>query len=52
VTQDLDDESKFHVVEVFKSSAAFRAHQSRASESEWAEVTRDCPRDYVMAGLN
>ena len=52
IIEDEQDTTKFHVVEIFKSPAAFAAHQARTAQSVWAEASRDCPRDYVTAGNN
>ena len=52
VTQDTKQPSRFHVIEVFSSPAAFDAHQRRSRDSAWARATENCPRDYVIAGHN
>jgi len=50
VERDPQDETKFHVVEIFKSPAAFAKHQARAGMSAWAAASEGCPRDYVVSG--
>ena len=51
VKQDSRDPSLFSVFETFGSRAGFAAHQQRLLRTSWAELTKDCPRDYVTAGL-
>ena len=46
VTQDADDETKFHVHEVFRSKDDFDFHQRRAQSSPWAEVSKNVLRHY------
>ncbi len=52
VKQDRRDPSVFSVFEAFGSREGFAAHQQRLVGSPWAELTKDCPRDYVTAGLD
>ncbi len=46
VTQDSDDETKFHVHEEFRSEADFDLHQRRTQASRWAETTKNAARHY------
>lgn len=39
------------VAERFTDAAAFEAHQTRATASEWAELTKGIARDYQITGL-
>lgn len=39
---------RFEVSETFVDQAAFDAHQARTQVSEWAIVTKDIPRNYVI----
>ncbi len=51
VIQDEEEKSKFHVFEIFKSTAAFKFHQSRGAQTSWAQASKDISRNYVSAGL-
>ena len=52
VTQDPDDEHKFHVYEEFTDPSAFRHHQARVGASEWGRVATNVARHYQVEGLN
>jgi quinol monooxygenase YgiN len=41
-----DVEGRYLVSEAFVDEAAFEFHQQRAGNSDWAEVSKDIPRDY------
>ncbi|RPE71379.1 quinol monooxygenase YgiN [Pacificibacter maritimus] len=44
--QDDLDPRTFHVSEVFRSEAAFEAHQERTRTSDWGRVTSHMARDF------
>ncbi len=48
VTPCLDVKGRFLVSELFESRDAFDHHQARASQSEWAEITKGMPRTYEI----
>lgn len=52
VTEESEREGYFRVEERFSSKDAFEAHQSRAAQSAWAEITKDLERDYQITGLS
>ncbi len=43
---------RFDVAQRFNDAAAFRAHQTRATGSDWGRVSAGIPRDYVVTGLD
>ena len=51
VWQDRINPLKFNVIESFKSPKAFRRHQARMKNSEWAMVSRNAVRHYDIIGL-
>ena len=51
IWQDQDLPTRFHVVETFMSSAAFKRHQDRMKNSEWALVSKNASRHYDVIGL-
>lgn len=42
---------RFAVSEEFDSPEAFRAHQLRASQSDWGRISEGLPRNYKITGL-
>ena len=44
--QDEVRPTEFHVSEVFRSEAAFEAHQDRSRRSDWFRVTGHMARDF------
>lgn len=48
VAQRWDAPLIFDVYEEYVSDEAFSAHQARAKDSRWAEVTVDAKRDYEI----
>lgn len=46
VIEDATQPGVFHVSEAFTDRAAFDAHQRRAGQSAWADVTAGIPRFY------
>ncbi|GAA6207384.1 putative quinol monooxygenase [Cognatishimia sp. WU-CL00825] len=48
VTEDLDQPGRFHVAESFLDRKGFEAHQNRAAQSVWAEVTQGIPRHFEI----
>ncbi len=42
----------WNVSEEFTGKAAYEAHQQRAADSPWAEITKGIPRDYKITGLS
>lgn len=52
VTENPDVPGRFDVSEAFTDSEAFRAHQARASASDWARISEGLPRDYEVTGLD
>ncbi|WP_299699562.1 antibiotic biosynthesis monooxygenase [uncultured Tateyamaria sp.] len=46
-----DDPLVWTVSEEFTDPAAFDAHQSRASNSDWAKETAGIARDYAIKGM-
>lgn len=48
VTPSQAEPGRFLVSETFTDRAAFDAHQARAKESAWAEVTAGLPRHYTI----
>jgi quinol monooxygenase YgiN len=51
VWQDENIPTRFHVFETFTSPIAFRRHQARMKNSEWASVSRNAKRNYDVIGL-
>lgn len=51
VWQDADLLTRFHVFETFASPTAFRRHQDRMKNSEWAIVSKNAARHYDVIGL-
>ena len=52
VWQDEAIPTRFHVFETFASPIAYRRHQARMKNSEWASVTRNAKRQYDIIGLD
>jgi len=50
--QDPDKPSRFHVFEIFTHEQAFRRHQARMKNSEWALITQNAKRHYHILGAN
>jgi len=50
IWQDETQLTRFHVFESFSSAAAFRRHQDRMKNSEWAIVSRNASRHYDIIG--
>ena len=50
--QPTDDPMVWQVDEVFSSSDAFRAHQSRVAASDWGRITAGIERRYTVEGLS
>ena len=48
VTPDPAISGRYLVAELFTDQAAFEAHQTRASASDWATVTAGIPRHYQI----
>jgi quinol monooxygenase YgiN len=46
-----EDSLVWRVAEEFDDLAAFEAHQTRASQSDWAKASAGIPRDYYIKGL-
>lgn len=46
-----DDPLVWEVAEEFTDPAAFEAHQTRASASQWAARTAGITRDYTVKGM-
>lgn len=51
IFQDEDLPTRFHVFETFSNSAAFRRHQDRVKNSEWAIISKNAKRYYDIIGL-
>ena len=51
VWQDEAIPTRFHVFETFVSPIAYRRHQARMKNSEWASVSRNAKRNYDIIGL-
>jgi len=51
VWRDEDQPCKFHVIERFKSKAAYRRHQARMKTSEWALASQNAERHYDVIGV-
>ncbi|WP_199285714.1 antibiotic biosynthesis monooxygenase [Hellea balneolensis] len=51
IFQDQDLPTRFHVFETFSNSAAFRRHQDRMKNSEWATISKNAQRHYDVIGL-
>ena len=51
IWQDEALPTRFHVIESFASKTAFRRHQARMKNSEWASVTKNASRHYESIGL-
>ena len=47
VRADADDETKFHIHEVFRSLDDFKAHQTRAQSSPWVQASQNVERHYA-----
>jgi len=52
IWQDKADPLKFHVIESFKSQKAYKRHQARMKNSEWADVSSKASRHYDVIGLS
>ena len=48
VTPDAAHAGRFQVAELFVDRAAFDAHQTRTTASEWAKITDGTPRRYQI----
>lgn len=46
VSQDSEQMNRFNVYEEFTDDTSFKAHQSRAANSKWGEVTVNVERHY------
>jgi len=46
-----DDELVWQVLERFRDTAAFHAHQTRTAESEWGRATKGITRHFTVEGL-
>ena len=51
VSSCLSKRGRWHVVEIFKDAASYKAHQERTQGSEWRGLTRDIKRHYHVIGL-
>jgi len=51
VTESPDRPGRFRVAERFATAKDFQAHQTRAAQTRWAEVTQGLERDYTITGL-
>ncbi len=51
VTQDVDDETLFHVDELFADEAAFAHHQSAGAARPWGAASKDLTRDFTKLVL-
>lgn len=51
VTQDENENNKFHVYEEFINEPAFSNHQQRVGKSKWGSVTKNVVRFYEITGL-
>ena len=51
VWQDELIPTRFHVFETFASPTAFKRHQDRMKNSEWASVSKNAKRHYEVIGL-
>jgi len=51
IWQDEALSTRFHVFETFASAAAFKRHQDRLKNSEWASVSKNAKRHYDVIGL-
>lgn len=51
VWQDKNERCKFHVIECFQSPKAYRVHQSRVKNSDWAVASHNAIRHYDIMGL-
>jgi len=52
VTQDENENNKFHVYEEFINEPAFSSHQQRVGKSKWGSVTKNVERFYEITELN
>ncbi|MEP3888931.1 MAG: SDR family oxidoreductase [Hellea sp.] len=52
IWQDEIMPTRFHVIETFASPVAYRRHQARMKNSEWASVSRNAKRHYDIIGLD
>jgi len=50
VSQDETIPTRFHVIESFASVKAFKRHQDRIKNSEWASVSKNASRHYDIIG--
>ena len=48
VARDPDSINRFNVYEEFVDQAAFKAHQARVLDSDWARVTKHAERHYEI----
>ncbi|MDA8708603.1 NAD(P)-binding domain-containing protein [Hellea sp.] len=51
IRQDVDHPTRFHIFETFASEAAFKRHQDRMKNSEWASISKNAKRHYDVVGL-
>ena len=51
VWQDEDIPTRFHVIETFSSAKAYKRHQARMKNSEWALISKNASRHYDIIGL-
>lgn len=47
-----EDEFVWDVIERFRDTAAFHAHQARTAESEWGRATTGITRHFTIEGLD
>ena len=52
VTQDDNNKNRFNVYEEFSDKVSFDNHQVRASQSKWAEVTKNVERYYEISSVD
>ncbi|MDB2439638.1 NAD(P)-binding domain-containing protein [Hellea sp.] len=50
IRQDEIHPTRFHVFETFASKAAFKRHQDRMKNSEWASISKNAKRHYDVIG--
>ena len=51
IWQDENRPTRFHLIESFASETAFKRHQARMKNSEWAKVSKNASRHYDVIGL-
>ena len=52
ITQDENNQNKFHLYEEFASPEAFEAHRERAGAATWGQVSQNVERHFEVTESN